>query len=82
MIVWSSGKDGVPEFAEIAKTGANAVRIVWNDDGSASMLDTAISNAVNEALIPMIEHHGATGDLSLMAAVVDYWTRPDVLAIL
>jgi mannan endo-1,4-beta-mannosidase len=82
MIVWSSGKDGVPEFAEIAKTGANVVRIVWNEEGSASELDAAISNAVTAKLIPMIEHHSATGDLSKVAAVVDYWTQSDVVEVL
>src|SRR5690606_35051972 len=29
MIVWSPQRDGLPEFVEIARTGANAVRIVW-----------------------------------------------------
>ena len=79
MIVWSGGKDGMPEFGEIAKTGANAVRIVWNEEGNAAELDTAIQNAVSQKLIPMVEHHGATGDLSGVPAVVDYWTQSSVL---
>jgi mannan endo-1,4-beta-mannosidase len=82
MVVWSGGKDGVPEYAEIAKTGANAVRIVWESEGSAGELDTAITNAVAQKLIPIIEHHGATGDLSAVPAVVDYWTQNDVVAVL
>jgi mannan endo-1,4-beta-mannosidase len=82
MIVWSGGKDGTPEFAEIAKTGANAVRIVWTEEGSASELDRAIENAVAQKLIPMPEHHGATGDLSKLSSVVDYWTRADVVSVL
>jgi len=80
MIVWSPGQDGVPEFAEIAKTGANAVRIVWNDEGSAAGLDVAITNALAQQLIPIIEHHGATGDLTKLMTVVDYWVRPDIVA--
>jgi len=82
MIVWSAGKDGVPEFAEIAKTGANSVRIVWNEEGSAAELDAAIGNAVAAELIPMIEHHSATGDLSLLPEVVDYWVDPAVVEVL
>ncbi|HEY0465373.1 MAG TPA: hypothetical protein VGC79_14260, partial [Polyangiaceae bacterium] len=82
MIVWSPGQDGVPEFAEIAKTGANAVRIVWNEEGSAAALDVAITNALAQQLIPIIEHHGATGDLTKLAAVVDYWVQPDIVAVL
>jgi mannan endo-1,4-beta-mannosidase len=82
MIVWSAGKDGLPEFAEIAKTGANAVRIVWNGEGSAAELDLAITNAVAEKLVPIVEHHGATGDLSKLPETVDYWTGSDVVAVL
>ena len=82
MIVWSPGRDGVPEFAEIAKTGANAVRIVWNDEGTAAELDVAITNALMQQLIPIIEHHGATGDLTKLTTVVDYWVQPDTLAVL
>jgi mannan endo-1,4-beta-mannosidase len=82
MIVWSPGRDGLPEFGEIAKTGANAVRIVWTNDGDAGALDRAISNALAQQLIPIIEHHGATGNLSAVPTVVDYWTRDDVVAVL
>lgn len=82
MVVWSPGKDGDPEFSEIAKTGANAVRIVWNEEGTAAELDTAIENALAQQLIPMIEHHSATGDLSALPTVVDYWVQPDVVAVI
>lgn len=82
MVVWSPGRDGTPEFTEIAKTGANAVRIVWTNEGTAAALDVAITNALSQQLIPMIEHHGATGDLSAVPTVVDYWTRADVVAVL
>lgn len=82
MVVWSAGRDGSPEFQEIAKTGANSVRIVWNEEGSAAELDAAISNAVAAQLIPMVEHHGATGELGKIPEVVDYWVNPDVLAVL
>lgn len=82
MVIWSGGKDGDPEFTEIAKTGANVVRIVWNNTGSADDLNTAIQNAVNAQLIPMIENHDATGDITKVAAAVDYWTQPDVVAVL
>lgn len=82
MIVWSSGLDGDPEFSEIAKTGANVVRIVWNEEGTAAELDVAITNALAQKLIPMIEHHSATGDLSKLPEVVDYWTSPDVAVVI
>lgn len=82
MIVWSAGRDGTPEYSEIAKTGANVVRIVWNKEGTAQQLDVAIAGALAEQLIPMIENHDATGDLTLLPEVVDYWTQPEVVAVL
>jgi mannan endo-1,4-beta-mannosidase len=55
---------------------------VWNEEGSAAELDVAIANALNQGLIPMIEHHSATGDLTLLPTVVDYWVSPDVVAVI
>jgi mannan endo-1,4-beta-mannosidase len=82
MVVWSDGRDGLPEFTEIAKTGANTVRIVWTSEGSAAELDVALQNAVQAQLIPMVEHHGATGKLEDVPTVVDYWVQADVVAVL
>ncbi len=82
MVVWSAGKDGLPEFTEIAKTGANAVRIVWNEEGTAAELDAVIGNALAAQLIPMVEHHGATGKLEDVPTVVKYWTQADVVKVL
>lgn len=82
MVVWSGGRDGLPEFTEIGKTGANTVRIVWNEEGSAAELDVALQNAVQAQLIPMVEHHSATGKLELVPTVVDYWVQADVVAVL
>ena len=83
MIVWTAGKDGSPEFGEIAQTGANSVRIVWNEEGNAAELDTAITNALAAKLIPIVEHHSATGKLpDVTAKVVPYWTQSDVAAVL
>ena len=83
MIVWTADKDGAPEFTDIAQTGANSVRIVWNEEGSAAELDTAISNALAAKLIPIVEHHSATGKLPDVAAkVVPYWTQQDVTQVL
>ncbi len=83
MVVWSNGKDGDPEFTEIAKTGANVVRIVWTaKDGTPAELDRAIGNAVAQKMIPLIELHDATGDNSMIPAVVDWWVTPEVVAVI
>ncbi len=50
--------------AEIAQTGAaNSVRIVWNEEGNAAELDTAIAQRPRRQADPIVEHHSATGKL-------------------
>ncbi len=60
MVIYTD-RDGLPSFPEIAKTGANAVRIVWLTEGSAEELDTVITNAINNKLIPIVDCHDSTG---------------------
>lgn len=62
MAIWTD-PTGSKSFAEIAKTGANAIRIVWDTAGSAFALDTILQRALDEGLLPMIELHDATGNL-------------------
>lgn len=81
MNIWTD-PDGSKSFAEIAKTGANAIRIVWDTNGSAGALDTVIARAISNGLLPMVELHGATGNWSRLSAMVDYWVRSDVVAVL
>ena len=82
MIIWSSNQDGSTIYPEIAKTGANVVRIVWNATGTASTLDATIKNALDQKLIPLVEDHDATGDITKVPAVVDYWLQSDIVAVL
>ncbi|MDP4181058.1 MAG: discoidin domain-containing protein [Bacillota bacterium] len=81
MIIWTD-IDGVPSYEEIAKTGANCVRIVWGISGAPDKLDKAIYNCRLNHMIPIIECHDATGDWSKLQTVVDYWVRPDVVEVL
>jgi mannan endo-1,4-beta-mannosidase len=80
--------NGASDFIEIAKTGANTVRIVWamvNDRGQTTdpaVMNTLIQNARNAGLVPMIELHDATGDLSKLPQLTAYWTRPEVVNII
>ncbi len=79
MIVWQD-KDGNPSFSEIAKTGANCVRIVWTmKDGTQEELDTAITNCRAEHMIPIIELHDATGEFDKLPSLVEWWTNPKTL---
>jgi mannan endo-1,4-beta-mannosidase len=81
MSIWID-PTGALSFAEIAKTGANSVRIVWDTSGSAAGLEHLVALALSYGMLPTIEVHGATGNLSLLPAMVDYWLRPDVLAVI
>jgi mannan endo-1,4-beta-mannosidase len=82
MIIWSENRDGIPEYAEIARTGANAVRIVWNTEGEAAELAAALSNALAEGMLPVPELHGEQQDFAELAGLVDYWTRSDIVDII
>ena len=82
MFIWSQDKTGVNTLPEIAKTGANTVRLVWTSDGSPSELDALIANCLANNMIPVPELHDATGDFSQLQKLLNYWKRPEVLAIL
>jgi mannan endo-1,4-beta-mannosidase len=80
MVIWMDLAGS--KFPEIAKTGANCVRIVWTKDGTAEQLDKAIYNCRNNFMIPIIEDHDATGDWSKLSQCVDYWVKPEVVAVI
>src|SRR5215208_2503325 len=71
MSVWDEGDpSGEGYFAEIRKTQANSVRIVWairkdlkpsGDKTDLDTLDALVTNARKHQLIPMVELHDATG---------------------
>ena len=86
MNVWMD-RDGSESFPEIRRTGANIVRIVWVMNGgdwipTAADLDRVIANALANQLIPMVELHDATGQWNRLQALVDYWKRADILAVI
>lgn len=82
---------GSISFPEIAKTGANTVRIVWaittdtspkGPQTDPAVLDALITNAKAAGLVPMIELHDATCDWSRLNDVVTYWSRPAIVDII
>lgn len=72
---------GVKTMPEIARTGANAVRIFTLPDYPAARLDAILGHAVANGLIPIVECHAATGKWEKLGLCVDYWTRPDIVAV-
>ena len=75
-------KNGLPHMNEIEKTGANVVRIVWETKGKPQKLDKAITNCRSNNMIPIIELHDATGDLTKLQICIDYWLRAEIVDII
>lgn len=82
MVIWTD-REG-QTFPEIAKTGANTLRIVWTvkDHPGEAELEHVLTQALASHLIPIIELHDATGKIELVPQLVDFWTRPEIVAIL
>lgn len=74
---------GEKSFPEIAKTGANVVRIMWMEMGGyGEKLDVILSNCLKHDMIPLLELHDATGKWEKLDQVVEFWLRPDVIAVI
>ena len=82
MFVWSDDPTGSWVMEEIAKTGANSIRIVTTTDYDASDLDEVIQNSIKNGMIPMPECHSATGRWEELQTCVDYWLRPDIVEVI
>lgn len=83
MFVWTD-KTGT-KLPEIAKTGANCVRIVWTiKDGTMDELDKLIQKCIDNKMIPMIELHDKTckWDDDVFKELTAYWTHPDMVKII
>lgn len=67
---------------EIAKTGANCVRIVWNVGGRVSDLERVIRECIRQNMIPIPELHDATGRWEHFPDLMEYWLRDEVVDML
>lgn len=80
MYVWSSDPTGAWSLAEIAKTGANCVRLVWTEAyGNKTPLATLIKNCVNNKMIAIPECHDATGDWSKLNVCINFWNNAELI---
>lgn len=78
-----SDPSGVKTLPQIAKTGANVVRMMWMAwGGNGEKLDVLVQNCIANNMIPMLELHDATGKWDRLDSVVNYWIRPDIKAVL
>lgn len=82
MFAWAADPRGEWVMGQIARTGANAIRLVTTVDTDPGDLDALIAGAIAHGMIPIPECHSATGRWDRLGLCVDYWTRPDVAAVL
>ena len=92
MVVFDNiDSEGVLSFAEIAKTGANCVRIAWGIQRGSVIsddvqLDRIITNAKNNGLIPIVglwDYMDADdGGFSRLQEYVNYWKRPVMVQLI
>lgn len=82
MFAWADDRTGSWILPEIAKTGANGVRIVTTTAFSPEELDAVIRNSIANGMIPMPECHSATGRWDRLQQCVDYWARPEIAEVI
>jgi hypothetical protein len=80
MTVWTDINGAA--FPEIAKTGANCVRIVWITTGAVDKFDAAIKKCYENHMIPIVELHDATGKWDQLSTCVDWWIKPEVVNVI
>jgi len=83
MSCWSQNdRHGENYFPEIAKTGANSVRITLDNNTSAGQMDSLISNCIANQMIPIVENHSATGRWINLESVLLWWLKPENVEII
>jgi mannan endo-1,4-beta-mannosidase len=78
------------KISEIAKSGANAVRLVWYAHSELPIysnyaaLDSVLSQCTQHQLIAILELHDFTceNDYNALLKATDWWTSPEILSIL
>lgn len=74
---------GEKTLPQIAKTGANVVRLMWMAwGGGGEKLDTLLKTCITHKMIPLLELHDATGKWEKLDSCVGFWLRADVKAVL
>jgi len=72
--------DALPE---IARTGANAVRLFWkaNDGIAIGEAEPAIERSAEQGMLPILAMHDSTCAWNL-ESIVRYWTSPEAVALI
>jgi mannan endo-1,4-beta-mannosidase len=78
-----SDPTGEKTLPQIAKTGANVVRLMWMRwGGGGAKLDILLKNCIATKMLPMLELHDATGKWEKLDSCVAFWLQSDVTAVL
>ena len=77
MFVWSNDPTGIRLLPEIAKTGANCVRLVWTEEnGHKEQLVELIDRCIGNRMIAIPECHSATGAWEKLDVCINFWKDP------
>lgn len=82
IVYWD--RPGTVTYPEVAETGANCCRIFWTVEADATPeeLDATLANCRAQRMIPMPSLWDATGKWDQLETCVDYWCRPEIVAVL
>ena len=80
MSVWTDPTGS--SYPAIASFGTNAIRIVFNEAGTASGLDSLLTKAESNKMISIPEIHDATGKFADVPTAVTWWTQSSVVSVM
>ena len=81
-MIFYQDRSGEESYREIAKTGANIVRIFWFTKGTAEELDATLTRCIANNMVAMPALWEATGKWENLQQCVDYWSREDIVAVI
>lgn len=82
MFVWSDDRTGEKYLTEMAKSGANSVRLVWDQKANdMTGLSTLIEHSIEHKMVAIPECHSATGKWGeALQKCVNFWNHPELIA--
>lgn len=86
MFIWNDPQGNT--IPEIAKTGANAIRIVWlahapDEINSLESLEKIFKKCIDYGIVPIPECHDATCEnWSNLTTIIDWWTKNEVVDLI
>lgn len=81
-MIFYQERSGEESYREIARTGANIVRIFWFTKGTAEELDATLTNCIANQMVAMPALWEATGKWENLQQCIDYWSREDIVAVI